>query len=95
MSIPFTQYLLPNGRRSAVTIKRPAKIEALAQKIIAAGCRFEIEMLQTGEVSMEILKDVPDPDLDDSVAMEICTNGPEVPVAVDKMVADAVKILHL
>lgn len=95
MSIPFTQFLMPDGRTRGVTIDRPAEIEAQAQKIIAAGHRFEIEMLTTGEVSMEIVRDITDPDIDDSIAMEICPNGPEVPTCVDKMIYEAAKLLKL
>lgn len=97
MSIPFTQFLMPDGRRRSITIDRPAPIEDLAKQIIAAGFRFEIEMLQTGQVSMEIVKDVPDPGVADSVAIEICHNGPTegdnlgVPDAVDKMIQYAAK----
>lgn len=110
MSIPFTQFLMPDGRRMLkfttakamcreITIDRPAPIEDLAKQIIARGYRFEIEMLMTGQISMEIVRDVPDPDVDDSVAIEICLNGPTegsnlgVPDAVDKMVQDAAKII--
>lgn len=95
MSIPFTQFLMPDGRSRNVNIKRPAEIEAQAKKIIEAGHRFEIEVLGTGEISMEIVRDVPDPDISDSIAMEICPNGPEVPTCVDKMIADAVTLLKL
>jgi hypothetical protein len=100
MSIPFTQYLRPDGRKRPVLIERPAEIEALAKAIIDAGYRFEIEELTTGEASMEILKDVPDPDINDSLAMEICPNGPTVgdvlgvPESVDKMIRDATAALE-
>lgn len=101
MSIPFTQYLMPDGRKASVRIDRPAEIEAKAQQIIGQGYRFEIEMLQTGDVSMEIVKDVADPDIDDSLAGEVCHNGPTegarlgVPESVDKMINDACKLLKL
>ena len=51
MSIPFTQYLLPNGQRRAQQIDRPADIESLAEKFIASGGRYECEVLTTGHVS--------------------------------------------
>lgn len=95
MSISFTQFLRPDGRRGAVTIERPPDIEDLAKEIMRAGCRFEIEVLTTSQVSMEIVRDVPDPDIDDSIAIEICDNGPEVPLAVDRLVKTAAHELKL
>jgi hypothetical protein len=80
MSIPFTQYLLPNGERRETSIERPSDIEAKAQAIIDAGFRFECEMLTTGAISLTISSG------EDDVAMEVCTNGPAVLVAVDRLV---------
>ena len=51
MTIPFTQYLRPNGRQIRVEIARPAEQEA-------------------------------------DVAIELCRNGPEVPLAVDKLIME-------
>lgn len=85
--IPFTQYLMPNGRRDSVWIERPAAIEAKAQAIIAAGFRFECEMLSDyGTISLTIA----DPEADEDVAIEVCANGPEVPTAVDRLVTEFV-----
>jgi len=95
MPIPFTQFMRPDGRKHPVTIERPPDIETLAKAIMQAGCRFEIEVLQTGAVSMEIVTDVPDPDLRNVVAIEICPNGPQVPEAVDRLVKSAVSTLKL
>lgn len=84
MSIPFTQFRRPHGHRVSVTIDRPAEIESMAKEIIAAGFSFEIEELMTGEISMEIYRDRDE----NSLACEICRNGPQVPDAVDKMTRD-------
>lgn len=99
MSIPFTQYLMPDGRTRPMTIDRPAEIERKARDLIEAGYRFEIEVLMTEEISMEIVKDVPDPDINDSLGIEVCFNGPSqetskgtrlgVPEALDKLVTAA------
>lgn len=78
--IPFTQYLRPDGRRTAVTIDRPAEISDLAEQIIKAGFRFECEHLSTGHVSFTIAGE------DDDADIEVVTNGPDVPVAIDRMV---------
>lgn len=93
--IPLTQYLLPDGRKTQTGIQLDQETEDLAKKIIADGYRFEIEMLRTGEISMEIVKDVPDPDCEDSIAMDICGNGPQVPIAVKGIVYDAATGLKL
>lgn len=80
--IPFTQFLMPDGRESQVTIDRPDDIAAKAQEIIAAGYRFECEMLSDyTTISLTIT----DPDEGD-VEIEIVPNGPEVPVAIDNMI---------
>jgi hypothetical protein len=92
--IPFTQFLMPDGRKTTVTIERPREIEEFAKAIMRRGYRFEIEMLSTGEVSMEIVRDVPDPDVDDLLANEICPNGPPVPEHVDKMIREALEYLN-
>lgn len=82
MDIPFTQYLMPNGRQEAVVIDRPAPIAEKAQAIIAKGFRFECEMLSDmRSVSLTIT----DPDEGD-LEIEVVPNGPEVPVAIDRMI---------
>lgn len=53
MSIPFTQFLRPDGRQRATSIDRPAEVEGLAQHLRKVGVRFEVEELTTGEVSLE------------------------------------------
>jgi len=78
--IPFTQYLRPNGRTREVSIERPAEIYKKAMEIINAGYRFEVEELTTGQISMTISKD------DEDCDIELVSNGPEVPVAVDRMI---------
>jgi hypothetical protein len=80
VDIPFTQYMRPDGRRVEVLIGRPSEIAALASRIIERGFLFECEHLTTGHVSFTIAG--PDDDED----IEVVSNGPEVPVAVDRMV---------
>jgi hypothetical protein len=79
--IPFTQYLMPNGRKSPVLIDRPDDVAAKAQAIIERGYRFECEMLSDYRtVSLTITDD------DDDHEIEVCPNGPEVPKRIDAMV---------
>lgn len=86
MSIPFTQYIRPNGRREQVTIDRGPHIEELAKKFIESGGYFECEELTTGHASLTAgHKDYPDGD----IAIEVCLNGPTVPHHVDRLVEKA------
>lgn len=78
--IPFTQYLRPDGQAVPVSIDRPAEIVTTAERIRERGFRFECEHLTTGHVSLTIAG--PDDDED----IEVVTNGPDVPVAIDRMV---------
>lgn len=87
MSVPFTQFLRPDGRQQSVTIDRPTEVVEAAQQLIARGCRFEIELLRTGEVSMECCRTVDGET--QTLAMEIVANGPPVCDAVDRLVRDA------
>ena len=89
MNIAFTQYLMPDGRTKPVMIDRPEDIGLKAQKLAEAGCRFEIEMLRTGEISMSVEREPVNDDDDGVLAMEVCANGPDVPVRVDKMITAA------
>lgn len=92
-AIRFTQYLLPNGQRREVDIDRPANIADLADKLIARGHRFEIEMLRDMQtVSMTITSNEPgEPD----VAIKLCKNGPDIPNAVDTMITAYAKQIGL
>jgi len=80
MSIPFTQYLLPNGRKSYQLIDRPEDIEDIARRFIASGGRYECEVLRTGEVSLTAVK------YDDDVEIVLSANGPSIPDKVDELV---------
>ena len=85
--LPFTQYLMPFGEARPQWIDRPADVEEKALAVIAAGGRFEAEMLRTGHISFEVVREKDGET--ESVAAELCTNGPEVLAAVDKLVVDA------
>jgi hypothetical protein len=84
MTIPFTQYLRPNGRRRDVEIDRPSDIQALARRFIESGGRYECEHLTTGEASLTAVKEIDGEEQD--IAIEVVPNGPEVPAAVDRLV---------
>ena len=84
--IPFTQYLLPNGRKTSVVIGMPEDVADTALSLIKQGYRFECEMLSDYEtVSLTVV----DPDDTGDIAIEVIKNGPEVPPAVERLVAKA------
>jgi hypothetical protein len=91
VGIPFTQYVLPHGERRDQWIYRPDDIEALAQQFIDAGGRYECEVLTTGHVSLTAVHEIDGEEQD--IAIEVCGNGPDVPVRVDKLVRDSVAFL--
>lgn len=71
--IPFTHYALPNGKRSRLEIEISSEpIQALADKLLAAGCRFESEVLRTGQVSLTVVGLQAGEELD--LACIICRN---------------------
>jgi len=80
MTIPFTQYHLPNGRRTQEEFETDsAAIEALAHKVIEEGGRFEAEILTTGEVSVTCAAKLPDPTepgktFEGDIAIGLCRN---------------------
>ena len=91
MSIPFTQFLMPDGRQEQVKINRPADIETMAHKVIRAGYAFEIEMLgDYATISMEVINK-----RERVLSSALCHNGPTepnklgVPDSVDKIVREA------
>jgi hypothetical protein len=82
LSVPFTQYLRPYGRRTEVAIDLNPETEAKALEILAAGYVFECEELTTGHVSFTIH----DPRKQEDVAIQLGANGPEVPSLVTKLI---------
>lgn len=84
MSIPFTQYLLPDGRKQRIEIDMPNDVEEKAMRLLKDGCYFDIEVLTTGEISMTCMKG------DDLISMVICANGPAVIDSVRKIVEMAI-----
>jgi hypothetical protein len=86
--IPFTQYLRPDGRKVDEGIDMPAEIEALAQRFLRAGGRYEAEVLREGTVSFTAVYRVNEEPQD--IAIELCPNGPDVPYAVEMLVRKSI-----
>lgn len=82
--IPFTQYLMPNGRRQQIEIRRPKRVEDLAARFIASGGWFEAEVLSTGDVSLTACRIIDGEPQD--IAGRIVPNDERVPWAVDMLV---------
>jgi len=79
--IPITQYTRPHGRKVEATIERPADIYAKAMKIIEYGYRFEVEVLNTNDVSLTVSDDEMD------YCFELTHNIPgAVPAAFDRLI---------
>ena len=87
MPIPFTQYLLPDGRTRSISIDMPADIEEKAFDLIYSGCHFDAEILTTGMVSLTC------EDTEDLVAIKVCPNGPSVVTAVRELIESAYTII--
>lgn len=83
-AIAFTQYLMPHGRRDTVHIDRPDDIAAKAEIIRAAGYDLTCEMLSDFQ-TISLTVEGRDGDFD----IEIATNGPAVPAAVDVLITRA------
>lgn len=81
--IPFTQYLLPDGRQMPVVIEVSDEAHAAAMKLIDTGLEFECEVLRTGDVSLTIT-DPAEGDLD----IAVVPNGPGMREAVEKLVLE-------
>ena len=88
MEIRFTQFLMPDGRQRPMIIDRPDDVGEKAKQLLESGCRLEIEMLMTGEISITVERDQDDGEID-LLAQKICSNGPAVPVAVDELINSA------
>jgi hypothetical protein len=85
MTISFTQYLRPDGRRRDVEVDRSSEIEAAAaaERFVAAGGRYECEVLTTGHASLTAVHAVDGEDRD--IAIVLC-DQPSVPERVDELV---------
>jgi hypothetical protein len=78
--IPFTQFLLPDGRTRPTSIMvDDAEFEAW-KKLTALGFRMTVELLRNGMVS-QCIEDTELGDFD----CVVTTNGPDVPAKLSKM----------
>jgi hypothetical protein len=81
-TVPFRQYLRPDGRRQSGCFPVSDEVASKAEAIIAAGHRFECESLTSGHVSLTIHHLASEED----VAIEVVRNGPGVKEAIERMI---------
>ena len=82
--IPFTQYLLPDGRKKSVWIEVFDEYGQKALDLIEnEGCHFDVEVLTTGKVSFTCERG------DDLISIQVCDNDPQVIEGVNRLVEDA------
>jgi hypothetical protein len=72
---------MPNGRQEQVTTELPASSALEYTEMRKAGCRFEAEMLVTGEISVTITKGENDLDI------SLTVNGPAVQAGMAAMLS--------
>lgn len=89
MSIRFTQYMRPNGRKVEAEIERGLRTELAAARFISAGGKFEAEVLSTNEISLTAAFKVDDEMQD--IAIQVLKTREAVPAGVDRLVKDAIK----
>lgn len=89
----FTQFLQPNARQREITIVRGSEIEGRAAALARRGVVFEAEVLLMGDVSLEAMFPKKTDKAGDPLVLahEIIQNGPEVPLAVDRLVTAAAR----
>lgn len=90
--VAFMQYKRPDGRAVQVAIARPPEQVRQGLNLWHAGCELAAEVLTTGEVSFTVERD--DDGETQTLAHEVVENGPEVPAAVDRLLATATKALE-
>lgn len=92
MSIAFTQYLLPDGRKRRTEIDMSEEIEVLARRFISAGGWYESEMLgDLKTISLTACWNREDGDND--IAIRVVENGPPVVEAVEQIVRESIAFL--
>ncbi len=86
MSIPFTQYLLPNGETRYTSVDMPKEVEDKAFQIISKGGHFSVEILMTGMISITCEKWSNIEQEEETLSIEICENGPGIDRAVENVI---------
>lgn len=83
----FTQFHLPDGRRTEERIEVSKDAEKLAAVLMQRGFRFEAEVLRGGEVHLDCCDD------ERQLANVVRPNGPGMKEAVEKLVVEAYGVM--
>ena len=62
-NVTVTEFCLPNGTRREWTVPISSSLTEAYDRMIAAGCRLEMETLRTGERSVTVSDDTMDRDI--------------------------------
>jgi hypothetical protein len=84
MTVEVTQYMRPDGRQVRMETDISDAFCAPYQAIKMRGWRIAAEYLTTGEISITV------EDEEQDLACEVVTNGPEVPLAIERCIAAAI-----
>ncbi len=94
MTVPFTQYLRPNGDRREGGFDCSPEVEEVARRLLEQGVHFDAEVLSTGHLSLTAEKD----DLDDpvlAIAVFAQRSPEQVLGRVEQLVRDAATMLEV
>jgi len=80
--VTINQYLLPDGRVKRIQIDMEDEIAKKVEEIQSHEFEIAAEVLNTGEVSMTVSCSI----LGEDLEIEICPNGPPVPIAFKRLI---------
>ena len=90
ITIPFTQYHLPNGRASKELfyfqdgdLEKPEQINKKIQELLSNNVHFDAEILSTGVMSFTAERD------DDLLSIQLSDKGPSVIKTIETLILDA------
>lgn len=86
-SVPFTQFLRPYGLKQEVEAPVTQEYKEKADRILAHGWTFTCEVLTTGQVALYVTDGANERD----VCIKICSNGPPVHEALDRMIDEGIE----
>lgn len=83
-NVPVTQYLRPHGEKRECKAPVTPEFKSLADRFVAAGGKYEAEVLTTGQVSLSAAFTV-EGEMQD-IAIEICPNNESIHTAFEKVI---------
>lgn len=87
--VKFTQYLLPDGRQRETTFEVEDENNfKKAGEIIEKGGKFEVEMLQTGMISLTVVYE------EEDIAIQLTENNEKITKAVNNLIVEAYEFIN-